>query len=309
MDAIETYSHEAAKFFSWAPKPAEWEERYKQLEEFLALQDTDRKIVWVTSGGTQVPLEKNTVRFIDNFSAGSRGAASTEYFIEAGYTVILLYRKTSIMPYHRHVTRQFPLDHFTIEEDKITLQYDTKEKDIAEVIRTYRKVKAENRLFMLDYVTVFDYFFWLQQISLLVAPLQSRVMFYSAAAVSDFFMAQMAEHKIQSSAGPLTLTLECVPKLVPLLKARWMPQAFIVTFKLETDDSILDKKVGVHLFKYNVDINVANILGKHRNQAIVCQRDREKLLLERSEQDQAEGVELERSIVLELVKRHGLYCK
>ena len=31
------------------------------------------------SGGTTVPLETNTVRFIDNFSSGSRGAASAEY--------------------------------------------------------------------------------------------------------------------------------------------------------------------------------------------------------------------------------------
>ena len=32
----------------------------------------------VTSGGTTVPLERRTVRFIDNFSSGNRGAALTE---------------------------------------------------------------------------------------------------------------------------------------------------------------------------------------------------------------------------------------
>lgn len=32
-------------------------------------------------GGTTVPLEKNTVRFIDNFSSGARGAASAEHFL------------------------------------------------------------------------------------------------------------------------------------------------------------------------------------------------------------------------------------
>lgn len=35
-------------------------------------------IVLVTSGGTAVPLEKQTVRFLDNFSTGNRGALSTE---------------------------------------------------------------------------------------------------------------------------------------------------------------------------------------------------------------------------------------
>ena len=31
------------------------------------------------SGGTTMPLEHNTVRFVDNFSAGTRGASSAEY--------------------------------------------------------------------------------------------------------------------------------------------------------------------------------------------------------------------------------------
>lgn len=36
------------------------------------------RVVCVTSGGTTVPLEKRCVRYIDNFSSGHRGAASTE---------------------------------------------------------------------------------------------------------------------------------------------------------------------------------------------------------------------------------------
>jgi hypothetical protein len=39
-------------------------------------------IACVTSGGTTVPLERNCVRFIDNFSAGTRGAVSTEQFLK-----------------------------------------------------------------------------------------------------------------------------------------------------------------------------------------------------------------------------------
>jgi phosphopantothenate-cysteine ligase len=41
-----------------------------------------RPVVVVTSGGTIVPLEQRCVRFIDNFSAGTRGALSTEQFLE-----------------------------------------------------------------------------------------------------------------------------------------------------------------------------------------------------------------------------------
>lgn len=45
---------------------------------FLGNGASMRKIVCVTSGGTTVPLEQRCVRYIDNFSSGHRGAASTE---------------------------------------------------------------------------------------------------------------------------------------------------------------------------------------------------------------------------------------
>jgi len=37
-----------------------------------------RPVVLITSGGTKVPLERNAVRFLDNFSTGTRGARLTE---------------------------------------------------------------------------------------------------------------------------------------------------------------------------------------------------------------------------------------
>ena len=38
-------------------------------------------IILISSGGTSVPLEQNTVRSIENFSTGTRGARSAEYFL------------------------------------------------------------------------------------------------------------------------------------------------------------------------------------------------------------------------------------
>lgn len=76
----------------------------KEIEDFVAFhRKIGRCVVIVTSGGTTVPLEKNVVRFIDNFSTGSRGAASTEYFLKLDYAVIHIYRPGSIMPYARHL--------------------------------------------------------------------------------------------------------------------------------------------------------------------------------------------------------------
>ena len=45
---------------------------------FINIGSEKLPIVCVSSGGTTVPLEQNTVRFIDNFSSGERGAVSAE---------------------------------------------------------------------------------------------------------------------------------------------------------------------------------------------------------------------------------------
>lgn len=56
------------------------EELKNRVENFVHnAASQNKKVVIVTSGGTTVPLEKNTVRFIDNFSTGTRGATSAEY--------------------------------------------------------------------------------------------------------------------------------------------------------------------------------------------------------------------------------------
>ena len=58
-----------------------------------------RPVVVITSGGTTVPLERNCVRFIDNFSKGTRGALSAEQFLAAGYAVVFLSRHGSAQPF------------------------------------------------------------------------------------------------------------------------------------------------------------------------------------------------------------------
>ena len=46
-----------------------------------------------------MPLERNMVRFIDNFSRGQRGANSVEWFLAEGYIVIFLHRVGSLVPF------------------------------------------------------------------------------------------------------------------------------------------------------------------------------------------------------------------
>jgi len=61
------------------------------LEKFLS-KYADSPICLVTSGGTSVPLEKNTVRSLENFSTGQRGASSCEHYLAQGVKVIFFHR-------------------------------------------------------------------------------------------------------------------------------------------------------------------------------------------------------------------------
>jgi phosphopantothenate-cysteine ligase len=59
-----------------------FEEIQKKIKKFETnlpnfIEKTEN-LVFLTSGGTKVPLEQNCVRFIDNFSTGTRGSRICE---------------------------------------------------------------------------------------------------------------------------------------------------------------------------------------------------------------------------------------
>ena len=71
---------EVSSFFESSPPLKKMEDILQKLNGFIEHNSSGggRRIVCVTSGGTTVPLEQRCVRYIDNFSSGNRGAASTE---------------------------------------------------------------------------------------------------------------------------------------------------------------------------------------------------------------------------------------
>lgn len=82
---MEAVLQEVEEFFETCPEVDRRAE--EQIAEFFKHHGPDgktlsRPVVCVTSGGTTVPMERNCVRYIDNFSAGTRGAMSTQEFLE-----------------------------------------------------------------------------------------------------------------------------------------------------------------------------------------------------------------------------------
>ena len=276
-------------YFSNEPPPKDLPTTVTLAREFIARHgDAGRRLVLVTSGGTTVPLETQTVRYIDNFSAGTRGATSAEFFLRHGYAVVFLHRQFSLLPYSRHYshnTRSF-LDYMGEENGRVVVD-DQHQQDMLDVLRQYTQVKREGRLLILSFVTITEYLWDLREVAKLMRPLGPRAIFYLAAAVSDFFVPRdrMVEHKIQSNdefthsdqqgdqkapihATPaartegrkLVIDLEPVPKFLKQLVDGWAPEGMIVSFKLETDPSILVKKAQYALKKYSHHLVIGNLL-------------------------------------------------
>lgn len=204
--------------------------------------DAGRRVVLITSGGTKVPLESRTVRFLDNFSSGRRGASSAEYFIDSGYAVIFLHRHRSLYPYTRMFLPVNLLEALQFRGGE-GASGNTGEvvvnqqllPNVGKVLKRYNEVKEGGLLLPIEFNTLSEYLHLLkaaaQELSSIGAEQQlpaerrlvfdpqrhlklfpfvlgSLAMFYLAAAVSDFYIpaSEMPEHKIQSSNGPLQVS-------------------------------------------------------------------------------------------------------
>lgn len=55
---------------------------------------------------------------------------------------------------------------------------------------------------------------------------------------------------MQSGEGAPTISLQLVPKMLAPLVSLWVPHAFVVSFKLETDENLLIPKARDSLNKY-----------------------------------------------------------
>ncbi|PVV04621.1 hypothetical protein BB560_000878 [Smittium megazygosporum] len=307
---------DADSYFKKNTPPSNLNEITAKSAEFIATNTKlGRPVVLVTSGGTTVPLENNTVRFVDNFSAGTRGAISAEFFLKSGYSVIFLHRKHSLQPFNRkYATPELGfLDFLFISQEgtvKIKPQY---EESLIHDIALFNDIISQNRLYMPTFITLSDYLFSLREITNLLNPLGPNAFFYLAAAVSDFFIPadKMVEHKIQSSEGELSLTMNQVPKFLKPLVNSWAPNSFVVSFKLETDPNLLEAKARLSLEKYGHQAVVANILHTRKNVVWIIKRDSmdkaEEIRL--SDEEIKNHVEIEQYIIKKLIKIHNSFIQ
>jgi phosphopantothenate-cysteine ligase len=220
------------------------------------------------------------VRFIDNFSYGTRGSASAESFVQNSTAVIYMYRKKTLIPYERHLSNMDLLDcvsYSSSTHSDFKIDLTKMHKNFSKIFDDYNKAKQRNLLIKVEYSSIFEYLALLEFICKELNVLKEKAIVYLAAAVSDFYLPldQMPKNKIQSSVDGLTLNLKPVPKVLGQLKSNWCPNAFVISFKLETDESLLIKKSIKALDKYKHNLVIANILETRRSQVIVIEANQD----------------------------------
>ena len=291
----------AVEYFASTATPKSLQNHNALAREFINYHvdvSLSRRLVLVTSGGTTVPLENQTVRFIDNFSAGTRGATSAEYFLQEGYAVIFFHRQFSLLPYSRHYSHSTNCFLDFMDEDgseenagSVIVRKEYQEK-MKHVLQQYQSAKNNRMLLLLPFTTVTEYLFELRSLATLMQPLGNRAMFYLAAAVSDFFIPRdkMEEHKIQSSEQPkgnisdqptagkrLVINLDPVPKFLSTLVSAWAPSgSMIVSFKLETDPDLLISKAQQSLHRYHHDLVIGNLLATRKWEVVFISKEGER---------------------------------
>ncbi|XP_051139774.1 phosphopantothenate--cysteine ligase 2-like [Andrographis paniculata] len=278
----ETNYADIKSFFDSAPILKNAAEINRQLQEFLARNFSSssnnqglRKVACVTSGGTTVPLEQQCVRYIDNFASGHRGAAATEYFLKAGFSVVFLHRRGTCQPYCQSLPYDQLLECFEVDGDSNVRVNPTYAKTIDKAVSANCTAINQGTLLKIPFTTIFEYLQILQLIALSLRRFGPRALFFLAAAVSDFYVppGSMAVHKIQSRSGPLDLRLVEVPKMLSILRKEWAPLAFCISFKLETDTKILLEKAGMALEKYDMHMVVANELSSYKERVIIVTKN------------------------------------
>ncbi|GMM35372.1 phosphopantothenate--cysteine ligase [Saccharomycopsis crataegensis] len=310
-------NEQESDFFATNPAPKNLPQISAKLHEFLEFHQENgnlnkKKIVLVTSGGTTVPLENNTVRFIDNFSAGTRGSLSAEYFLNNGYLVIFLHREFSLLPFLNHFGNINFLDLLQIENDGQKLGLDknkvsklNSDHNLLKVLKNYKYHTANRNYLSISFTTINEYLFTLRAISEDLKNFYEeknfRILIYLAAAVSDFFIPQseLPEHKIQSNLailedpqyqqsqnpeakqieissstnGKLKLNLDPVPKFLKTIVDRWYNNSFIISFKLETDDGLLIKKCKQALARYDHQLVIGNLLQSRKEKVVFVNKN------------------------------------
>jgi phosphopantothenate-cysteine ligase len=215
-----------------------------------------------------------------------------EYFLSSGYAVVFLQRRGSLRPYAADLPGHgCVLDCLEDEAAGDSAAGDSGRpgppvtepplyEAVVEAVSLHRVAVQRGRLLTVNFETVTEYLHLLRALAIELRPFGRTALVYLSAAVSDFYVPweRLVEHKIQSSGtaggsgeggGGFELRLTKVPKMLGSLRREWAPEAFVVSFKLETSAPLLESKARRALEEYGVHGVVANLLETRQEEVTV----------------------------------------
>ncbi|WFD36364.1 phosphopantothenate--cysteine ligase (ATP) [Malassezia cuniculi] len=233
------------RFFSEHEAPENLESQVDAVTRFVARHKAEnRRVVLVTSGGTTAPLERNVL---------------------APFTRL-----------YSHTTNPFfeLLEEPARGDGKTIRVADAHAEKLLAVLHSFHAARASETLLNINFVSVIEYLFLLRGVATAMRPLGAHAMFYLAAAVSDFFIpiTDIPEHKIQSDGGSLNIHMDQVPKVLGILVREWAPEAYTISFKLETDDALLIPKAERSLKSYSHSLVIGNNLHRRKHEVVLVSR-------------------------------------
>lgn len=223
--------------------------------------------------------------------------------------MIFFYREGSFKPFHVDIPKTLlTFDHGG--HPKLN-ENDPGYKQLAKLLKD--REDHYGNVLELPFVSLFSYLNGLLELTQVLSEYKTsfsppseypKILLYLAAAVSDFYIprAQMSEHKLQSRDPNdigLKLELQNSPKILKTVREIGS-NLILVSFKLETDEDILEEKVFKSMKEYRSDYIVANILSNRFNQVYLYTKGKERVLIHL-----AENRPLEEDIVHALVDGPG----
>ena len=96
--------------------------------------------------------------------------------------------------------------------------------------------------------------------------------------------------------------------MLGMIKSEWCPSTYCISFKLETDLNILEKKALGAIDSYKVDLVVANELHTNKSKVIVYEGvSRQAYTIELSMFDSVNDIE--EPLILYIIEKHKAYMK
>lgn len=235
------------------------------------------------------------------------------FVLDGRYAVVFLQRKGSMRPFSMDLSSIIEKHILSLQNTSKNAQFNdtiqgkNREDDLlssagggegriddgsrlSSALLSIAKARASGRLLELQFTTVGEYLSKLAAIAITTREYPHvRCLFVLAAAVSDFYIpeSELSSHKLESrlkqrggdnlsdgDGDGLHLVLRPVPKALGELKNKWAaPSSVVVSFKLETDATVLERKALAAIDAYNVDAVVANLLETRYGEVILIKRE------------------------------------